>query len=267
MDNDGFFPEQEPENLEDAMLGEKKRSILVTGSTCKLGVSVVEKFLHEGCAVIATGRSRASQLRNISEVGQNFFFIPADLTDDESVRQLAIEVLNLGLGLDSIVHIAGGITLSGTVASLTSEAWKEAFDLNVITLFRLIRELSPLLEEGQDASILTVGSTTADEPGEWDPHYAAAKASLKAFSKYLANYLGPKGIRVNHASVGPIRSGSWADAESMALLESKMKERIPLGRLGEPGEIADVLCAIDSASFGWVTGASIRLDGGKSRHS
>ncbi len=248
------------------MAGDKKRSILVTGSTSKLGVSVVQKFLGEGCAVIATGRSRASQICNISEVDQNFFFVQADLTDDESVRQLAIEVLNLGLGLDSIVHIAGGITLSGKVESLTSEAWKEAFDLNVITLFRLFRELGPLLEDGHDASILTVGSTTSDEPGEWDPHYAAAKSSLGTFSKYLANYLGPKGIRVNHVSVGPIRSGRWADTEDMADLEVAMEQRIPLGRLGEPGEIAEVIFSVDSITFGWVTGSSIRIDGGKSRH-
>jgi 3-oxoacyl-[acyl-carrier protein] reductase len=247
---------------------ERQRKILVTGVSSSLGLSVAQKFLEKGCLVFGTSRTlgMASQLdQSAPELQRGFRFIACDLTTDAEVDKLTQALDGSSEHLDGLIHIAGGTRTYGEFSSIATDEWLNAYDLNVVSVQRLLVRLLPSLRVGQDASIVLVGSSTAEEPGAWNPHYSAAKAALMNLSKHLAVNLAADGIRVNYLALGPTDSGQWAtDSGETSVRLRERSSPIPLGRLGTPAEVADLISCIDS-SFLWMTGSRIRLDGGKNK--
>lgn len=245
-----------------------QRRVLVTGVSSQLGRSVAEKFLAIGSFVIGTSRS-LGQVANLekyaAERDGRFEFIPCDLTSEGEVDDLAATIGSLTSHLDSIIHIAGGTGSNGPFSAITSQEWIKTYDLNVISLQRILTRLLPELLAGNEPSIVAVGSATAEEPGAWDPHYSAAKAALLNFTKHLAGELSRDGIRVNYVALGPTNSGHWGiETEQIQNKKDELSRRIPLGRLGKTAEVAELIIAVDS-SFLWMTGSRIRFDGGKNK--
>jgi 3-oxoacyl-[acyl-carrier protein] reductase len=150
--------------------------------------------------------------------------------------------------------------------------------LNVVSTVTAILACKTLLLETEGSSIINIGSSTASEPGEFNPHYAAAKAALSNLSKSLANYFGTKGVRVNEIRVGPVVTHSWDVLIEQTMdtvrktkevnfqeISLKIVKSIPIGRLGEPADVAKIVKFLASMDSSWITGSIIDLDGGKSR--
>lgn len=191
----------------------RQRRVLVTGLSSSLGLSVAQKFLEDGCFVIGTSRNPglASRIyKGVLEPHAGFRFVACDLTVDADVDELASSIVTGEGTLDGLIHIAGGTRINGEFSEIPTNEWLKAYDLNVVSLQRLLNRLLPMLRVGQKPSIVLVGSRTAEEPGAWDPHYSAAKAGLMNLSKHLAAHLAPDGIRVNYLALGPTNSGEWA---------------------------------------------------------
>lgn len=245
-----------------------QRRVLVTGASSRLGYALASLLVEQGHLVYGTARKpgfSASLINSEIEKSGSFEFLPCDLSVDSDVDVFSQSLCATTPRLDGLVHIAGGVQKNGQLSSVPSEEWLRTYDINVVSLQRLLRRLLPIISAGQNPSIIIVGSTTAEEPGDYDPHYSAAKAALQNFSKHLSRHLAPAGVRVNYLVLGPTNSGWWAtEFEDKPKTIKKFSKRIPLGRLGEPEEVAELISAMDSRYL-WMTGSSIRIDGGKNR--
>jgi NAD(P)-dependent dehydrogenase (short-subunit alcohol dehydrogenase family) len=186
----------------------------------------------------------------------------------EGVKAVAANALGALGGLDILVNNAGGARpfAEGT-ASIPEEEWQAAFGLNLFAAVRMTNAVLPALLESKVGSIVNISSNAAQMPFGPFAHYCAAKAALDMYSRALALDLGPKGIRVNVVSPGPVITpgGEEARKEFSAATGAPadvFAQAVPLGRLGSPDDVAEVVALLASDRGKWMTGSNILVDGG-----
>ena len=255
------------------------RVVLVTGASRGIGAAVVERFLGEGARVAMCARNQDSldgALRRFQGSTHSPYAIVADVATEDGVEQCVNRTVSHFGGLDVLISNAGGAVGRGTFNELTDVDWTETYAANVLSLVRLVRHSRVYLAQSDQARIVVVSSATATEPGFHDPHYSSAKAALNNVAKHLASVLSSDGISINVVSPGPVRSDGWtthvsqlavsrSSGSAIPAFEESMAARIPLGRIGETDEVADLIAFLASRRSSWVTGANVRIDGGKNR--
>jgi NAD(P)-dependent dehydrogenase (short-subunit alcohol dehydrogenase family) len=244
------------------------RRAVVIGGTRGLGEAVVDRLADAGARVLAVGRSQPARTAAVR-------LVLGDVVAPGTAETIAAAVREEG-GLDILIHVAGGSSSpSGGHASLTDAHWDAELQLNLLAAVRVDRALTPLLIEKRSGAIVHVGSIQSRMPlYDGTLAYAAAKAALRAYSKGLANELGPLGIRVNTVSPGGIQSpGSnglavriaeahqVSEDEGMKLLMESLGG-IPDGRFAPPGEIAEVIGFLVSDAAASILGDEVTVDGG-----
>ncbi len=171
------------------------KRVLVTGASKGIGLAVVRAFQAEGAEVVATARRSTPEL-----VSTGAAFFPVDLATAEGPRRMVEEVLAADPRLDVLVNNAGGGAMTDEafddVLDGDEELWARIFDLNLYAAVRATRSAIPALTEARGA-VINISSEAARRPGGGPVHYSAAKAALNAFSRTLAEKLGPQGVRVN----------------------------------------------------------------------
>jgi NAD(P)-dependent dehydrogenase (short-subunit alcohol dehydrogenase family) len=255
----------------------QSRTVLITGASFGIGLSLAKSFLSDGCKVIAVSRSRGGLEDCIlqSEDGNSSIeFIAADLSI-KCERERVLESLKSELEINVLIHNVGGAIQRGNLLTLDEESWLETFQINVLPAVTLTKGLWTTLVASKDPRVLFIGSLVALEPGHYDPHYSAAKAALLNFSKHVAKLGASKGLLANSLLPGPIltkslsefienSSESDSDKDSQSLLEKELVSRIPLGRLGVPEDLVGIARYLCSQENKWITGSNIKIDGGKS---
>jgi NAD(P)-dependent dehydrogenase (short-subunit alcohol dehydrogenase family) len=237
------------------------RRALVTGGTRGIGAAIAQRLLDAGAKVVVTGRSRGEA----TPAGATF--IAADVSSVEGVEALAKAVLALG-GLDILVNNAGGARpIAEGTASIPEKEWKASFELNLFAAVRLTNAVLPALRESKASAIVNISSNAARMPFGPFAHYCAAKAALDMYSRALALDLGPKGIRVNVVSPGPVITPGGDEArksfsDATGAPADVFAQAVPLGRLGSPDDVAEVVALLVSDRGSWMTGANILVDGG-----
>jgi NAD(P)-dependent dehydrogenase (short-subunit alcohol dehydrogenase family) len=241
--------------------------VLITGALTGIGRATAVAFAKDGARVIASGRREAegkaleAELRRL---GAEAAFIPADVRHEDDVRNLVDQAAARFGRIDAAVNTAGTEGRPGPVTEQTAESYAATFDANVLgSLLSMKHELRVMQAQGH-GSIINISSTYGHEGAAGASVYAASKHAVEGLTKSAALEAAGFGVRVNAVAPGPTDTGMLTRFTGTAEKKAAMRKGVPLGRLGEPMEIAQaaVLLASDHASF--VTGQILAADGGKS---
>ena len=243
------------------------KKVIVTGASSGIGRATAERFLSEAAAVTLVGR-RESALRDVASRhanGRNAFVIAADLSDEKQTEASIARAVDMMGGLDLLVN-AAGILKAGRIEGTTLELWDEMMNINLRSVFHLMRLAVPHLEPSR-GNIVNVSSVTGPRSFPGVLAYCVSKAAVDQLTRCAALELAAKGIRVNAVNPGVVvtelhRAGGMNDEAYAAFLEHS-KTTHPLGRVGEPEEIADLIYFLASDRAGWITGATVSIDGGR----
>jgi len=230
---------------------------LVTGSTAGIGLEVATRLAAEGAHVVTTGR----RLDGTGEL-----HVAADLTEPGAADRVVAATVERFGRIDGLVNNVGGTAIR-KLAELVDDDWQRSFELNLMTAVRTTRAALPHL--GNGSAIVNVSSTAAKRPSLGMPDYSVLKAALLSYSRLVADVHAPDGIRCNAVTPGPTATEAWLGAGGLAEQQgdrdavlTKVAAGRPLGRLAEPGEIADVIVFLLSPRAAYVTGAAWSVDGG-----
>lgn len=230
------------------------KKALITGGDSGIGRAVAIAFAREGADVAINflpqeETDAEAVIALIKAEGRNAVALPGDVRSETFCQQLVVDAMNALGGLDILVNNAGRQQFCESIEDLTTEAFDDTFKTNVYAPFWITKAAVPHLKEG--AVIINTTSVQAYQPSEILLDYAQTKACNVAFTKALAKQLGPKGIRVNAVAPGPYWTPLQASGGQPQEKVKAFGESAPLGRPGQPVEIAPlyVLFASDESSF------------------
>ncbi|WP_055530548.1 SDR family NAD(P)-dependent oxidoreductase [Streptomyces graminilatus] len=250
---------------------------VVTGASKGIGLAVTQALVAEGVYVAAGARHISPELSELA-AGGRVRPVEVDLTTPAGPAELVQAAVTGFGGLDILVNNVGAVRpRTAGFLSVTDEDWTTTLTINFLTAVRVTREALPYLLDRGAGTIVTVTSVNASLPDPLVIDYSAAKAALASFSKSLSKEFGPRGIRVNTVSPGPVATELWLGPAGVAATlapegESAQEAVVKhaagdsvTGRFTLPGEVADLVLLLASARAGNVTGADFIIDGGMTR--
>lgn len=241
----------------------KGKTAIVTGGTRGIGLAVVRTFLRNGARVALFGSRRETVEKALAELKaeNNAWQVTGawpDLTDFSAVKA-AVDAVAQELGTPDILVNNAGISAREPLAEYTPENFKKIMDLNVTAVFNGCKAVEPLMRAAGHGSIINTSSMVSLYGQPSGVGYPTSKFAVNGLTKSLARELGRAGIRVNAVAPGITRT------DMVAALPKELVERIsapiPLGRVGEPEEVANVFLFLASDLASYVTGTVISVDG------
>ena len=255
-------------------LGLKNRVALVAASSKGLGKACALELAREGAQVVICGRAPASLATAAAEIasatGVEVFPVEADLTDGAQIRHLVAETLHRFGQIDILVTNNGGPP-AGFFDDFDDEAWLAAHQLTLLSAVRLIRAALPGMRAQQWGRIINITSVSVKQPIDNLLLSNVYRPGVVGLAKTLSAQLAADGITVNNVAPGYTRTGRVLDlAQARAADTGQAVEEVlagtvssvPMGRMGEPGELAALVAFLASERAGYITGATIQVDGG-----
>ena len=239
------------------------QTVLITGAGIGIGRATAKAFGKAGYHVIVTDILEKEGQSVVAEIGKHAEFIKLDVRSTENANAVIAAVEKKHGALDCIVANAG-IAHRVPLAELTDEKWDTTFDIDLKGIFRTIRPAIPAMRAAKKGAIIALSSIMGNTYG-WDEHvhYTAAKSGVVGLVRGLAVELARDGIRVNGVAPGYIRTAQLLSEEhSVGPDADKCGEYIPMGRIGEPEDIADVIQFLASNAARYMTGQVVVVDGG-----
>jgi len=242
------------------------KTALVTGGSRGIGLMIARGFVEAGAKVYISSRKADVSDRVAAELTQagTCISLPADLSTEAGARGLADALGAREQALDILVNNAGA-NWGAPLAEYPDAAWDKVLALNVKSVFHLSRFLLPLLERaarpGDPARIINIGSIDGLHVPVLETYaYSASKAAVHHMTRALARRLAPHGVTVNAVAPGPFESKMMA--ETLRRFRDAIVSSCPLGRIGEPEDMAGVAIYLASRAGAYLTGAVIPVDGG-----
>ena len=236
---------------------------IVTGAGQGIGRAIAIRLNREGATVAIldknpeTGEATAAKLR---ELGGRAKFAKCDVTDRESVREV-VKIVEAEFGPVSTLVNNAGIGVRGRFLDLSQDSWESVLSVNLTGSFTVSQEVCRGMVCTGRGSIVNVGSAAAQMAHSEQAAYSVSKAGIEALTRVMAFELAPVGIRVNAVAPGTIAteflSGMLTDQA-----RREREQRIPMGRLGTPEEVADVVAFLISDDARYMTGSIVPIDGG-----
>ena len=244
------------------------RVVMVTGATSGIGRAVAKRFASASDWVIAIARDHAALNEveaDIVRSGGRCSTIRLDVTDDAELIKTFESAIRETNRLDVLVNAAGHIS-TGSIENTSLTAWDAMMNVNLRAVFHLMQLASPHLIKSK-GNIVNISSVTGLRSFPGVLAYCVSKAGLDQLTRCAALELAPKGVRVNAVNPGVVvteihKRGGMSEEEYEAFLEHS-KTTHPLGRVGEPREIAELVLYLASENAAWITGATYQVDGGR----
>ncbi len=243
---------------------------LVTGGSAGIGRAIARELLGFGAEVLIVARDATALERTREELTDEVpdaavHALVADVADEEQRREILDWVEDRGEGLNILVNNAGGNRRRPAV-DYTEDEWREIFEVNVFSAFELSRYAYPLLTRHAASSIVNVGSVSGLTHVRTGAAYGMAKAALHQLTKNLAVEWAEDGVRVNAVAPWYIRTRRTSDSLADPDYLDEVLLRTPMGRIGEPEEVAAAVAFLCLPAAAYVTGECIAVDGGFLRY-
>jgi 3-oxoacyl-[acyl-carrier protein] reductase len=232
---------------------------LVTGASGGIGAEIARALHGQGATVALSGTRKEALETLAAELGERAHVCPADLAEPDAASAL-IAAAEAALGKVDILVNNAGLTKDGLALRMSDADWAKVLDVDLAAPFRLSRAALKFMLRRKAGRIINIGSVVGSTGNAGQANYAAAKAGLIGLTKALAQEVASRGITVNLVAPGFVATpmtDALSDAQRAALAE-----KIPLGRLGAPKDIAASVVYLASDEAGWITGATLHINGG-----
>jgi len=252
------------------MNGNNRKVALITGASSGIGRATAIRFAKEGIITSLVARNRTNlekTYRDVKKAGSEGIVITADLTKENHISRCIDKTIKTFGRLDILVNSAG-IIGSGSIEDTTLKDWDYMFNINLRSVFYLTKLAVPHLKKTK-GTIVNVSSVTGLRSFPNVLAYCVSKAGVDQFTRCTALELAEKGIRVNAVNPGVVvtelhRRGGMDDKTYKAFLEHSRKTH-PLGRVGNPEEVAELIVFLATDRSKWITGTTISIDGGRAQ--
>lgn len=235
------------------------KTALVTGASGGIGAAIARALHGQGAVVALSGTRREALEALAAELGERAHVLPADLSQAEAAAEL-IAAAEGAMGKVDILVNNAGLTKDGLALRMSDADWAKVLDVDLGAPFRLSRAALKFMLRRKAGRIINIGSVVGTTGNAGQANYASAKAGLIGLTKALAQEVASRGITVNLIAPGFI-----ATPMTDALTDSQRADlagKIPLGRLGLPADIAAAVVYLAADEAGWMTGASLHINGG-----
>ncbi|MCE3275927.1 MAG: short-chain dehydrogenase/reductase [Propionibacteriaceae bacterium] len=237
-------------------------AVIITGGAHGIGRACAARLAEEGAHIVVADldQTAAQQVASgLAPKDRSHVPVWLDVTDASSVERAFAEAISGLGGIDVLINVAGGDTNHGTFEETADEVWVSMIELNLLGVVRCCRAAIPYLRRSdKNPAIVNVSSVNALAALGSEP-YSSAKAGIGALTINLAASLAADGIRVNTVAPATIRTRNWEGQQGGA---DRFRHLYPLGRVGEPEDVAAAVAFLASTDAAWITGHTLPVDGG-----
>ena len=248
----------------------KGKAVIITGGSSGIGTATVRIFSREGAKVMVAGQSqkRCKQIcEEMKSLGHRVEYFTGDLGEKSYCEQLITHTVENFGGLDILINNAG-IIPRGNILETTDEMWFSALNINLTAVFYLCRAAIPHIQKQGGGAIVNTSSTWGFYPGPGHLAYCTSKGAVAAFTKNLGRDHAPDNIRVNavcpnEVNTPMLRTGFAKRGFDPDKAVEQLNKTVPLGRIAEPEDIADVIAFLASDDARYIAGTTVEVSGAK----
>lgn len=256
-------------------LGLQRKSVVIMAASKGLGKATAQLFAAEGAHVFISSRNEEELKRTKNEIqektgNKNVNYAVCDITDAGSIKQFIAKVVEKNETVDVLINNAGGPP-AGSFRDFDDEAWQNAFELNLLSFVRTIREVTPYMQKQGSGHIINIASSSIKQTIDNLILSNTFRAGIVGLAKSLSQELAKDNILINTVGPGRIATDRVAELDqvranklnvNVADLKTKTEQSIPIGRYGEPEEFANMVVYLCSQANTYVTGQAFVVDGG-----